>query len=112
MGKDTTGSEKKSGSKRDNGNINDVKNSDNDISKEEIALLDTAGEDDEERNLHRAELDVTDEDGELLNEKSSANAKDGDDLDIPGADDDDQDEALGEEDEENNSYSLGADKED
>lgn len=34
-----------------------------------------------------------------------------DDLDIPGTELDDNDEALGEEDEENNYYSLGADKE-
>ena len=32
-----------------------------------------------------------------------------DDLDIPGAELDDQDEAIGEEDEENNYYSLGGD---
>jgi hypothetical protein len=33
----------------------------------------------------------------------------GDDLDIPGAELDDNDEAIGEEDEENNYYSLGGD---
>ena len=33
----------------------------------------------------------------------------GDDLDIPGAELDDADEAIGEEDEENNYYSLGGD---
>lgn len=33
------------------------------------------------------------------------------DLDIPGSELDDRNEALGEEDEENNSYSLGGDKE-
>ena len=36
-------------------------------------------------------------------------AKEGDDLDVPGAELDDQDEAIGEEDEENNYYSLGGD---
>ncbi len=35
-----------------------------------------------------------------------------DDLDLPGTEIDDNNEALGEEDEENNYYSLGADKED
>jgi hypothetical protein len=34
----------------------------------------------------------------------------GDDLDIPGAEDDDAQEAVGSEDEENNSYSLGSDR--
>ena len=34
----------------------------------------------------------------------------GDDLDIPGAELDDADEAIGEEDEENNYYSLGGDE--
>jgi hypothetical protein len=36
----------------------------------------------------------------------------GDDLDIPGAELDDADEAIGEEDEENNYYSLGGDDHD
>ena len=34
----------------------------------------------------------------------------GDDLDIPGSEDDDAQEAIGSEDEENNSYSLGSDR--
>ena len=36
----------------------------------------------------------------------------GDDLDVPGSDLDDADEAIGEEDEENNYYSLGGDRRD
>ncbi|RYY13422.1 MAG: hypothetical protein EOO04_31915 [Chitinophagaceae bacterium] len=76
-----------------------------DISAEERALLDAAGEDDEERGLHRAALDDTDEDGELLNEVTSASDKSGRDLDVPGSSDDDDMEDIGEEDEENNSYS-------
>ena len=36
----------------------------------------------------------------------------GDDLDVPGSEDDDADEDLGEEDEENNYYSLGGDRKD
>lgn len=76
-----------------------------DISKEERALLDAAGEDDEERSLHLAELDDHDDDGELLNEVSSATDKSGRDLDVPGSNDDDDMEDIGEEDEENNSYS-------
>lgn len=36
--------------------------------------------------------------------------KTGEDLDVPGADLDDEEEAIGEEDEENNLYSLGGDR--
>ncbi|MCP9749375.1 hypothetical protein [Ferruginibacter sp. HRS2-29] len=85
---------------------------DSDISDEERALLDASFEDDEERSLHEAELDDTDEDGTLLNEKTSANSKSGDDLDVPGSGDDDADEDIGEEDEENNSYSLDKQEDD
>jgi len=63
----------------------------------------------DEQQLRRAELDDTDEDGEPLNEKSSANAISGSDLDTSGVDEDDADEEIGEEDEENNDYSLGGD---
>jgi len=79
---------------------------DNDILPEELQLLDTAGEDEEERNLHAAELDATDDDGEPLNESSSAVDKTGRDLDVPGEEGDDDVEDIGEEDEENNSYSV------
>ena len=44
-----------------------------------------------------------------MNEKTSANAISGSDLDVPGADADDMNEDIGEEDEENNPYSLGGD---
>jgi hypothetical protein len=63
----------------------------------------------DERQLRRAELDDKDEDGEPLNEKTSANAISGSDLDTSGTDEDDLDEEIGEEDEENNPYSLGGD---
>lgn len=44
-------------------------------------------------------------------EKNEENIQweEGDDLDVPGAELDDADEAIGEEDEENNYYSLGGD---
>src|SRR5262245_42899143 len=42
--------------------------------------------------------------------KASSDRSPGDDLDIPGAEADDADEAIGEEDEENNYYSLGGDR--
>lgn len=55
--------------------------------------------------LERAALDNRDEDGDLLNEQSSADDISGEDLDIPGSEADDADELIGEEDEENNGYS-------
>jgi hypothetical protein len=64
---------------------------------------DTQSRDNE--NLRRSELDNTDNEGELLNEKSGADDLSGEDLDIPRSEDDDADEAVGEEDEENNGYS-------
>jgi len=63
----------------------------------------------DEQQLRRAELDDTDSEGELLNEKTSANAISGSDLDTSGVDEDDINEEIGEEDEENNPYSLGGD---
>lgn len=81
---------------------------DSDISPEEKSLLDDSFDKDitgDDIDLKNAELDNTDEDGELLNEESSADDISGGDLDIPGAGDDDQDELIGEEDEENNGYS-------
>jgi len=79
-----------------------------DISPEERHMLDESfvnsiSRDNE--NLKRAELDNTDSDGLPLNEESSADHLTGDGLDIPGADLDDEDELIGEEDEENNGYS-------
>jgi len=65
-------------------------------SSESMATLD-----DEQLNI--AALDSTDDDGEKLNESSDMS---GNDLDVPGSEDDDADEEIGEEDEENNSYSI------
>ncbi|WP_215242057.1 hypothetical protein [Dyadobacter helix] len=48
-------------------------------------------------------------DPEAWNEKSFPYDMVGDDLDIPGAELDDEDELIGREDEENNYYSLGGD---
>lgn len=85
----------------------------NDITPEEKKLLDSAGHDaEEEIELQNASLDNTDDDGEALNEDSFADARSGADLDVPGAERDDENEALGEEDEENNTYSLGGDDND
>ena len=51
------------------------------------------------------------EDEEQAEKRKSGNSdkNPGDDLDVPGAELDDVDEAVGEEDEENNYYSLGGD---
>ena len=85
----------------------DEEDEETDISPEELELLDASGitgEDDEQ--LRTAELDNKDNDGELLNVSSSADDKTGRDLDVPGSGEDDDMEDIGEEDEENNPYSL------
>lgn len=51
------------------------------------------------------QLEDTDWEGDPLNESSFNTNHTGDDLDIPGADLDDENEKIGEEDEENNYYS-------
>lgn len=66
----------------------------------------------DDSNLREAALDNTDDEGELLNEGSSDADVSGEDLDIPGSEDDNLEEAIGEEDEENNTYSLGGDDQD
>ena len=65
-------------------------------SSESMATLD-------DEQLKASTLDSTDAEGEKLNESSGMS---GNDLDVPGSEDDDSDEQIGEEDEENNSYSL------
>jgi hypothetical protein len=84
-----------------------------DVSKEEKKLLKDAAEKTpgvtDEKALEQALLDQRDEDGDLLNEKTDRSGKD---LDIPGSEDDDANEEIGEEDEENNSYSLDSEDED
>ncbi len=87
---------------------NPAKNSENsraDITPEEQAILDasqSSGLSQDDTNLRRARLDNTDEDGEKLNTNVGLS---GEDLDVPGAELDDEDEMLGSEDEENNNYS-------
>ena len=81
-----------------------------DITPAERAMLDeTLYNDslsDDDNRLKNSQLDNTDNDGEPLNEESSADDVTGNDLDIPGAEDDNADEAIGEEDEENNGFSM------
>jgi hypothetical protein len=86
-----------------------------DVSPEEVTMLQRADEDmptDDDIRLRRAELDATDNEGDLLNESSLVDDVAGDDLDVSGADSDDPMESIGEEDEENNYYSLGSDSND
>lgn len=64
----------------------------------------------DDENLREAALDNRDDDGDELNEESFKNNISPSDLDIPGEELDDADENIGEEDEENNDYSLGGDK--
>ncbi|MBP1652674.1 MAG: hypothetical protein H6Q26_2831 [Bacteroidetes bacterium] len=59
-------------------------------------------------DLKRAQLDNVDEEGELLEEQTGQIS--GEDLDVPGSELDDDNEGTGAEDEENNSYSVGGDR--
>jgi len=82
------------------------------VTKDERELLeqseDSIGSADD-LSLKKALVDSTDEDGEPLNENSDLS---GDDLDVPGSEEDNAAEETGEGDEENNSFSLNDDKED
>ena len=60
----------------------------------------------DEDNLRRANMDNVDFQGERLNEKGFGQDRTGRDLDIPGSELDDRNEDIGEEDEENNDYSI------
>lgn len=79
----------------------------NDITADEKELLDNAGGiiDPDDQQLKRSQLDTVDMDGTPLEELSGAADLSGSDLDIPGSELDDDRETIGEEDEENNSYS-------
>lgn len=82
-----------------------------DIPKEDKEILRQTDErmpTEEEERLKRASVDNTDNEGEPLNENS--NARTGRDLDTAGIEQDDSNEFIGEEDEENNTYSLGGDE--
>jgi len=90
----------------------DITDGSSNVSNLEKKLLDDGANDmptKDEFQLRRAELDNTDNEGDMLNEKTSSNAISGSDLDTSGTDEDDMDENIGEEDEENNPYSLGGD---
>ena len=91
-----------------------INSPDSNVSEEEKETLgrtfaDMPGDDE---NLREAALDNRDDDGNELNEGSFKNNISPSDLDIPGEELDDADENIGEEDEENNDYSLGGDNDD
>ena len=75
-----------------------VTNTERDLLQQSAESMSTG--DDEQLNI--AALDNTDDDGALLNEKTDHS---GADLDVPGSEEDDANEEIGEEDEENNAYS-------
>ena len=79
------------------------------VSSDERELLRTAANDmpGDDEKLRDAALDSTDEDGTPLNEGSFDKNISPNDLDVPGAENDDANEKIGEEDEENNEYSIG-----
>lgn len=87
---------------------------DADVTAEDLMMLDRADrgidESDDAQAPLRAQLDETDEDGDPLNEASGREGMLGDDIDVPGSETDDANENMGEEDEENNFYSLGGDE--
>ena len=87
--------------------VDDSVSEDSDVRPDEIEALERSAENmdtTDNENLYRAELDDKDFDGEKLNEEMDISGKD---LDVPGEEDDDANEEIGEEDEENNAYSLG-----
>ncbi|MEI9933973.1 MAG: hypothetical protein WDM71_03810 [Ferruginibacter sp.] len=91
-----------------NQKVEDQIEKESDITPEEKKLLDDSEQssaEEDDLQLTNAALDNTDEDGEPLNEKGFGEDYSGEDLDVPGTDEDDDDEAIGEEDEENNDYS-------
>jgi hypothetical protein len=75
------------------------------VSPEEKELLRRSSESmatEEDEDLRKAAVDKTDDDGTPLNETTNLS---GDELDVPGSEEDDANEAIGEEDEENNAFS-------
>lgn len=79
---------------------------DDKVALERMDNLNMSKEDDE--SLVRGMPDNEDSEGDPLNERVNVS---GSDLDTAIVDEDDADEEIGEEDEENNSYSLGSDSE-
>jgi hypothetical protein len=86
-----------------NNNISDVTRLEKDQLRDAANFRGTG----DEGSLRQASLDSRDMEGDRLNERGFGEERSGKDLDVPGAEADDANESIGEEDEENNSYSLG-----
>ena len=90
-----------------------VSGTDADVTAEDLRNLDAAEQNmntTDDNNLMHSSLDNVDADGDPLNEDSSLmQDMTGESLDVPGSSADNADENIGEEDEENNYYSLGGD---
>jgi hypothetical protein len=108
------------GSTNNSDHINDreadtlfVTGTDADVTNEDLQILNATEQNMDSTdglNLQHATLDNVDEDGDPLNEENNpATDFTGESLDVPGSEDDDANENIGEEDEENNYYSLGGD---
>src|SRR5205814_1500233 len=82
------------------------------VTPEDVAMLAAADQnrDMDDPDYDEPLLDTTDDDGDPLNEGAPMLNEAGADLDIPGSEADDGNENIGEEDEENNYYSLGQDR--
>jgi hypothetical protein len=80
-------------------NETNVTNAEKDLLRRSSESMSTA----DDQQLNYATLDNTDDEGTPLNEKVN---RSGSDLDVPGSEEDDANEKIGEEDEENNAYSL------
>lgn len=92
---------------------NDTEQEDSNVSEQEIEWLERTDESmatQDDQDVFNAQLDKRDSDGELLNETINTS---GSDLDVPGADNDDEDARdEADTDEENSIYSLGGDDND
>jgi hypothetical protein len=87
------------------------------VSAEERGVLARMGrEGADDAPLREGLLESTDDDGTPLNEKGFGKGRNdevsADDLDVPGSELDDEDETVGEEDEENNDYSISDNNDD
>jgi hypothetical protein len=89
-----------------------VEGTDADVTREDLMILAATEQNmdtPDALNLLHSSLDTADDDGDPLNEETILYDVTGSDLDVPGSAMDDASEAIGEEDEENNYYSLGGD---
>jgi len=112
---ETISADKKRGASKKDEN----KSSEPDLAAEEDADI-ASEEEDDETSITREDLIALDDDAFNPEEGDDAQLRkrsvpldmSGDDLDVPGSELDDEEEMIGEEDEENNSYSIGGDRHD